>query len=78
MREVTKNTRILLIFVSWGVVVANEEERNWDEVYEARVKFVEQNIGKLPDDILKILHMSGVWPGGGLYKLRAEKYGENK
>lgn len=36
-----------------------------------------KNIGQLPNDILKIVHMAGVWPGGGLYVIPADKIGKN-
>jgi hypothetical protein len=51
------------------------EEKRWQEVYDARAKFYEASFGKLPSDILKIGHMAGVWPGGGLFVIPAEKLG---
>ncbi|MBI1247080.1 Suppressor of fused protein (SUFU) [bacterium] len=52
------------------------EDRYWQEVYDARAKFYEQHFGPLPDDILKLAHMFGVWPGGGLYVIPATRLGE--
>lgn len=49
----------------------------WDEVHDARQAFYEEVFGKLPPDILKPEHMTGVWPGGGLYKLKAEQLGSD-
>lgn len=48
----------------------------WQEVYDARAAFYEQHFGPLPDDILKLGHLFGVWPGGGLYVIPATKLGE--
>ena len=47
------------------------EDRLWDQVCEARTAAFETGFGKLPDDIQKIAHMIGVWPGGGLYVIPA-------
>ncbi|PQO36131.1 Suppressor of fused protein (SUFU) [Bremerella cremea] len=52
------------------------DDRYWQEVYDARAKFYEQHFGPLPDDILKLGHLFGVWPGGGLYVIPATKLGE--
>ncbi|QWT21091.1 suppressor of fused domain protein [Bacillus sp. NP157] len=48
-------------------------EARWQEVYAARARFYEDHVGPLPDDILKIGHMFGVWPGGGLFVIPAER-----
>ena len=53
-----------------------EEEDPWQNVYDARAAYYEEQIGAFPDDILKMGNMSGVWPGGGLYVIPAEKLGE--
>jgi hypothetical protein len=45
----------------------------WQEVYSAREAYYAQEIGPFPEDILKIGHMFGVWPGGGLYVIPADK-----
>lgn len=49
------------------------EEDLWQRVYDARSSFFEEQIGPFPDDILKMGNMSGVWPGGGLYVIPADK-----
>lgn len=54
----------------------SDEEKLWQTVYNERAKLFEENIGPLPDDILKLGHMTGVWPGGGLYTLEAKKLGD--
>lgn len=41
------------------------QEDVWQNVYDTRTQYYEKNIGQLPNDILKIVHMAGVWPGGG-------------
>jgi hypothetical protein len=45
----------------------------WQRVYSAREKYFVDHIGTFPEDILKIGHMFGVWPGGGLYVIEAKK-----
>lgn len=45
----------------------------WQDVYSAREAYYAKEIGPFPEDILKIGHMFGVWPGGGLYVLPANK-----
>ena len=47
----------------------------WQQVYSARAEYFAEHIGRLPDDILKIGHMFGIWPGGGLYVIPAKKIG---
>lgn len=49
------------------------EDKKWQHVYDAREAFYEQNIGKLPNDIMKAAHLFGVWPGGGFYVIPADK-----
>jgi hypothetical protein len=51
------------------------EESLWDHVYAARESFYRAHFGEFPDDILKIGHLFGVWPGGGLYVIRATALG---
>ncbi|HTD28939.1 MAG TPA: suppressor of fused domain protein, partial [Xanthomonadaceae bacterium] len=43
----------------------------WQRVYEARQSWYTRHFGPLPDDILKLGHMMGVWPGGGLFVIPA-------
>lgn len=51
-------------------------ERHWQNVYTAREKYYQATVGEFPEDILKLAHMAGVWPGGGLYAIHANKLGE--
>ena len=60
--------------VSYG---DTEAEQLWQKTYDAREQFYEKTIGTFPQDILKLSHMSGVWPGGGLFTLEADKLGKN-
>jgi hypothetical protein len=53
--------------------LSNGGANRWDRVYEERSKFYSEQIGTLPEDILRIGHMLGVWPGGGLYVIPAHK-----
>lgn len=53
------------------------QEDVWQNVYDTRTQYYEKNIGQLPNNILKIIHMSVVWPGGGLYVIPAEKIGKD-
>ncbi|MEM7478800.1 MAG: suppressor of fused domain protein [Planctomycetota bacterium] len=53
------------------------DDEFWNRVYSARAAYYREHIGELPDDILKIGHMFGVWPGGGLYVIPATKLGQN-
>ncbi|MBO2671004.1 suppressor of fused domain protein [Shewanella algae] len=49
----------------------------WDNVYDARTAVFEKKFGLFPDEILKLGHMTGVWPGGGLFKSKASELGED-
>jgi hypothetical protein len=51
------------------------KEEFWNQVYDARRDYFESTIGPLPGDILKMLNMTGVWPGGGFFVIPAEKVG---
>ena len=50
-------------------------EELWQRVYDARAALVEQHFGPLPGDILKLGDLLGIWPGGGLFAVPAEKLG---
>lgn len=54
----------------------NAEEALWQQVYSAREEYFSTHFGQLPSEILKIGHMFGVWPGGGLFVIPATKLGE--
>lgn len=49
----------------------------WQQVYDARERYFIEHVGQLPEQILKIGHMFGVWPGGGLYVIPAKKISED-
>lgn len=55
----------------------SSDDARWQRVYDARTSFYEDNIGPLPDDILKMNNMLGVWPGGGLFAMPATALGNN-
>lgn len=55
----------------------NSAEKSWQVNYDARKKFFEGTVGPLPSDILKMLNMTGVWPGGGLFVIPAPQLGKN-
>lgn len=52
-----------------------EQERLWQANCHARAQYFEKQIGPLPKDILKMLNMTAVWPGGGLYVIPAPGLG---
>jgi len=68
-------SRIRAIFAGGARSVAvdqsNADESHWQQVYAAREDYFRKQVGPLPEDILKIGHMFGVWPGGGLYVIPA-------
>jgi len=53
-----------------------DEGTLWQQVYDSRTAYYEKYIGQFPDDILKMGNMTGVWPGGGLFVLPADKIGK--
>lgn len=55
----------------------DQADAYWQQVYSAREDYFAGHIGELPEDILKIGHMFGVWPGGGLYVIPARKISED-
>jgi hypothetical protein len=56
----------------------SEQEKFWNAVHEARGALYERHFGPLPQDILKIMDLSGTWPGGGLYAIPAARLGQGK
>ena len=52
-------------------------ERRWQAVYTAREQYYRTHVGEFPEDILKLAHMTGVWPGGGLFAIPANKLGKD-
>lgn len=53
----------------------NSEENLWQATYDARQKYFENSVGPLPTDIMKMLNMTVVWPGGGLFEILAQRLG---
>jgi hypothetical protein len=51
------------------------EEAKWQAVYAAREKLYETHIGKIPEYIQKMMNLTGVWPGGGLFQIASDKLG---
>ena len=51
------------------------KEELWNQVYDARRAYFENTIGPLPNDILKMIEMTGIWPGGGLFVIPADRVG---
>jgi hypothetical protein len=58
-------------------VASDTADEAWQDNYDARQRYFESTIGPLPGDILKMLNMTGVWPGGGLFVIPASKLGQN-
>ena len=54
---------------SIAVSAETEDDALWQAVYASREDFYNLHIGQLPEIILKIGHMFGVWPGGGLFAI---------
>jgi hypothetical protein len=52
-----------------------DEDALWQQVYAAREAWYAETVGPLPEDIFKLGHMIGVWPGGGLFRIAADKLG---
>lgn len=56
--------------------IPSADEVLWQQVCTARAQLFERHLGPLPQDILKMMDLSGVWPGGGLYAIPAQVAGE--
>lgn len=56
---------------------SDSADKQWQVNYDARQEYFENKVGPLPSDILKMLNMTGVWPGGGLYVIPAPGLGED-
>ena len=54
-----------------------DEDKFWQANYDARVRYFEDKVGPLPGDIMKMMNMMGVWPGGGLFVIPAPKLGRD-
>lgn len=57
--------------ITENLTAEDEAEQLWQTVYDARAAAYSAQFGLLPNDILKMMNLSGVWPGGGLYQLAA-------
>lgn len=64
------------ISVKGSEPVPSGDDALWQQVYDARSRLFEQHFGSLPNDILKMMDLSGVWPGGGLYVIPTTIAGE--
>jgi len=53
------------------------EDALWQATNSARQSYFEATVGPLPKDIQKMLNMTGVWPGGGLYVIPASRIGQH-
>lgn len=53
--------------------VADAAEQAWQATYAARQAYFEARVGPLPEDILKLGDLFGVWPGGGLFVIPADR-----
>ena len=52
---------------------AGDADALWQAAYTARSTWYERAFGRFPSDILKMRNLFGVWPGGGLYALPADR-----
>jgi len=52
---------------------AAAREARWQAAYQARQAWFEREFGAFPGDILKLRNLAGVWPGGGLFALPADR-----
>jgi hypothetical protein len=77
LKIIQKVVAIFSAFVAGPSVGATDaaDDKLWQQVYDARVKAFESAFGKLPQDILKLGDLTGVWPGGGLFVIPAGKLG---
>lgn len=51
-------------------------DKAWQATYSAREKYYQESFGKFPQDILKLVSLLGVWPGGGLFAIPPDKLGK--
>ncbi len=52
-----------------------EESELWQRVYRAREDAFRAHLGPIPEHILKMMPLTGVWPGGGLLEIPDGKLG---
>jgi len=60
-----------------AIAADSDAEQAWQKAYDTRQQYYENTVGTFPKDILKLAHMTGVWPGGGLFVLEANKLGKD-
>ena len=53
----------------------DEEGMVWQQVYDARERQYRELVGELPEYIQKMMNLTGVWPGGGLFTIENSKIG---
>ena len=70
-----KTLLIIFFLMSTQSMASDSTEELWQRVNTERTDFFESHFGVLPDDILKIGHLTGVWPGGGIFQIQASKIG---
>ncbi len=59
-----------------NVPVSDEQhEERWQAVYRAREVFLTSRFGAPPDEIQKLMNLTGVWPGGGIFPIEASQLG---
>ena len=51
-----------------------EQDPQWQANAAARARFFEESVGPLPEQMQKMVTMTGVWPGGGFYVIPATKF----
>ena len=66
-----------LLSVGVSALTSDAVDKAWQDNYDARQRYFESTIGPFPKDILTMLNMMGVWPGGGLFVIPAAKLGTN-
>jgi hypothetical protein len=54
-------------------VTEEAQDRLWQAVYRAREEFFDNQFGPFPSEIKKLMNLSGVWPGGGIFQFAASK-----
>jgi hypothetical protein len=51
------------------------QDQLWQAVYSAREEFFRSQFGPFPADIQKLMNLTGVWPGGGIFQITATARG---
>jgi hypothetical protein len=53
----------------------DESEQLWESTYREREEFFTKQLGPVPEEIQKLINLTGVWPGGGLLQIVGERMG---